>query len=58
VFGIANSNSAMRMANDELLDLVFPGTPRKRKLEPYESLISIEKARRMLGYAPRFDWKR
>jgi nucleoside-diphosphate-sugar epimerase len=57
VFGIANSNSVMRMGNDELLDTVFPGTKRKRPLKPNESLISIEKAREMLGYAPEFDWK-
>jgi nucleoside-diphosphate-sugar epimerase len=56
VFGIANSNSVMTRPNDELLDEVFPGTPRKRPLLPNESLISIEKARRVLGYAPEFDW--
>jgi nucleoside-diphosphate-sugar epimerase len=56
VFGIANSNSVMARPNDELLDEVFPGTPRKRPLLPNESLISIEKARRVLGYAPEFDW--
>jgi len=58
VFGIANSNSLMSQPNDKLLDEVFPGTKRKRSLEPHESLISIEKARKMLGYKPRFDWKR
>ncbi|MEQ1901406.1 MAG: NAD(P)-dependent oxidoreductase [Devosia sp.] len=57
VFGIANSNSLMRRSNDELLDEVFPGTKRKRKLEMSESLISIEKAQKVLGYKPEFDWK-
>jgi nucleoside-diphosphate-sugar epimerase len=57
VFGIANSNSVMRRSNDELLDEFFPGTPRKRPLQPNESLISIEKAQRILGYKPQFDWK-
>ncbi|MEO8757974.1 MAG: NAD(P)-dependent oxidoreductase [Devosia sp.] len=57
VFGIANSNSVMRKSNDELLDAVWPGTPRKRALTPNESLISIEKAQRMLGYKPEYDWK-
>ena len=57
VFGIANSNSVMTRPNDELLDEVFPGTKRKRPLQPNESLISIEKAVRMLGYKPQFDWK-
>jgi nucleoside-diphosphate-sugar epimerase len=56
VFGIANSNSVMRRSNDELLDEVFPGTKRKRPLKPNESLISIEKAQRVLGYQPQFDW--
>ena len=57
VFGIANSNSLMRKSNDELLDAVWPGVKRKRALKPNESLISIEKAQRVLGYAPEFDWK-
>ena len=56
VFGIANSNSLMSRSNDELLDEVFPGTKRKRKLKPHESLISIEKAQRVLGYKPEHDW--
>jgi nucleoside-diphosphate-sugar epimerase len=56
VFGIANTNSVMRQSNDALLDEVFPGTVRKRKLLPNESLISIEKAQRVLGYKPQFDW--
>jgi nucleoside-diphosphate-sugar epimerase len=57
VFGIANTNSVMTQHNDKLLDEVFPGTKRKRKLEANESLISIEKAQRMLGYKPKYDWK-
>jgi hypothetical protein len=57
VFGIANSNSLMRRSNDELLDEVFPGTKHKRPLTKNESLISIEKAQKVLGYKPEFDWK-
>ena len=57
VFGIANTNSVMTHHNDKLLDEVFPGTKRKRPLKPNESLISIEKAQKMLGYKPKFDWK-
>jgi nucleoside-diphosphate-sugar epimerase len=57
VFGIANSNSLMSRSNDALLDEVFPGTPRKRPIKPNESLISIEKAMRVLGYKPQHDWQ-
>jgi len=56
VFGIANSNSLMARSNDELLDEVFPGTKRKRKLKRNESLISIARARKVLGYSPEHDW--
>ena len=56
VFGIANSNSLMRRDNDSLLDEIWPGLPRKRPLQPNESLISIEKAQRVLGYRPAHDW--
>lgn len=57
VFGIANNNSVMNRSNDELLNEVFPGTPRKRPVAPNESLISIEKAMRVLGYKPQYDWR-
>jgi nucleoside-diphosphate-sugar epimerase len=57
VFGIANSNSLMRRSNDSLLDEIWPGVPRKRPLRSNESLISIEKAQRILGYEPQYDWK-
>jgi nucleoside-diphosphate-sugar epimerase len=56
VFGIANSNSVMSRPNDELLDEIFPGTSRKRPITANESLISIEKAARVLGYKPQHDW--
>lgn len=57
VFGIANADSVMSRSNDELLDEVYPGTERKRSIEANESLISIEKARKVLGYEPRHSWR-
>ena len=57
VFGIANAQSVMSRANDALLDEVFPNTERKRAIEGNESLISIDKARRLLGYEPQYPWR-
>ncbi|WP_159587351.1 NAD-dependent epimerase/dehydratase family protein [Chelativorans xinjiangense] len=57
VFGIANADSVMSRANDALLDEVYPGTKRKRAIEDNESLISIDKARKVLGYKPRYSWR-
>jgi nucleoside-diphosphate-sugar epimerase len=58
VFGIANADSVMSRPNAELLDKVFPRTKRTRKIKDNESLISIEKARTMLGYRPRYSWRK
>ena len=57
VFGIANADSVMNRANEALLDEVYPKTRRKRAIAPNESLISIDKAREVLGYQPKYTWR-
>lgn len=57
VFGIANSNSVTSKDQNVLVDKLWPKVKRKRALKPNESLISIEKARKVLGYQPRFNYK-
>jgi hypothetical protein len=42
----------MSRPNEELLAEVFPGVPVKRPVGPNEALLSIDKARRVLGYEP------
>ncbi len=50
-------NSVMSRSNDALLDEVFPGTERKRPITATASLISIDKAREVLGYEPKYPWR-
>ena len=57
MFGIANTNSLMRRANDALLDEVFPGTKRKRALKPNEIADLDREGAADAGYKPEFDWK-
>jgi nucleoside-diphosphate-sugar epimerase len=57
VFVIANADTVMNRSNDELLKELYPGVPRKRGFGPNETLLSIEKARRVLGYEPRYGWR-
>jgi nucleoside-diphosphate-sugar epimerase len=56
-FIIASPDSVMRMSNAELLAQVFPGVATKRELTDHETLLGIEKAKRLLGYKPRFSWR-
>jgi hypothetical protein len=57
VFIIANADTVMRRPNMELLEACFPGVQIKKKFEPYETLLSIDKARRLLGYEPQHSWR-
>jgi nucleoside-diphosphate-sugar epimerase len=57
VFIIANADTVMSRPNDELLAEVFPGVPLTRPVGPHETLLSIDKARRILGYEPEHSWR-
>ena len=51
-FIIANSDTVMRAPSAELADRYLPDVPRTREIVGRETLLSIEKARRLLGYEP------
>lgn len=57
VFIIANADTVMSRDNHELLAEVFPDVPHKRAFGPQETLLSIDKAKRVLGYEPRHTWR-
>lgn len=54
---IANADTVMNRPNTELMAEVFPGVSLKEGVEPNETLLSIEKAKRMLGYQPQYSWR-
>ena len=56
VFVIANSDTVMSRPTSELLTEIFPNVPLKKKLAPNETLLSIDKAKRVLGYEPQHSW--
>lgn len=53
---IAAADTVMRRDSAELLAEEFPGVPLARPVEGRETLLSIEKARDELGYAPEHSW--
>ena len=57
VFIIANADTVMSRPNAELMAEVFPGVPLKEGLGDNETLLSIAKARRLLGYEPQHGWR-
>ncbi len=56
-FVIASADTVMSRPNSELLDEVFPGVERRGEIGEHTTLLSIDKARRLLGYDPRRTWR-
>ncbi|WP_353807518.1 NAD-dependent epimerase/dehydratase family protein [Agromyces sp. SYSU T00194] len=54
---IAAADTVMSRPNAELVAEVFPDVPVRGDLGEHDTMLSIDKARRMLGYAPRHSWR-
>jgi nucleoside-diphosphate-sugar epimerase len=57
VFIIASPDTVVTRPVTELVAEFYPGVPWKREVGPHDTLLSIEKARRMLGYDPTYSWR-
>ena len=57
VFIIANADTVMSRPNAELMAETFPDVPLKEGVGPNATLLSIDKARRVLGYEPQHSWR-
>ncbi|MEP7180427.1 MAG: NAD(P)-dependent oxidoreductase [Pseudonocardiales bacterium] len=57
IFIIANADTVMSRPNRELLDAVFPDVPVHGEIGEHDTLLSIDKARRVLGYEPIHSWR-
>jgi len=56
-FIIANADSAMLRPSADLMAEVFPDVPLRGSVTGTQTLLSIEKARRVLGYEPEYSWR-
>ncbi len=57
VFTIAAADTLMQTPSRALMAASFPDVAVRGDLGEFETLLSIAKARRMLGYAPKFTWR-
>ncbi len=56
-FLIAAADTCMTRPSAELMNEVFPNAPMHRPVEGTDTLLSIDKARGILGYAPAHSWR-
>src|SRR3954463_3973691 len=57
IFIIANADTVMSRSSTSLAAEVYPTVKVTRELGEHETLLSIDKARRLLGYEPEFTWR-
>jgi nucleoside-diphosphate-sugar epimerase len=56
-FTIAAADTLMTTPSRALMAQSFPGVALRDGIGEFETLLSIAKARRVLGYAPRYSWR-
>ena len=56
-FIIANADTVMEKSSAELMKESLPGVAVRKELAEHETLLSIDKARKVLGYEPTHTWR-
>ncbi len=57
VCNVGAADTIMDRPTAELLEAVFPGAPIRPGIGEFEAVLCIDKARRLLGYAPAYSWR-
>jgi nucleoside-diphosphate-sugar epimerase len=57
VFIVAAGDTVMDRPSRELMAEVYPDVPVRDEVDGFATLLSIAKARRLLGYEPQFSWR-
>ena len=57
VFIIASADTVMSRSSADLAAEVFPDVPVRRELGEHETLLCIDKARRVIGFEPEYSWR-
>jgi nucleoside-diphosphate-sugar epimerase len=56
-FIVAAADTVMNRPSRELLAEVYPGVPLRDGVGEFDTLLGIDKARKLLGYAPQYSWR-
>ena len=56
-FLVAAADTCMTRESRDLMAEVYPDVPIRNNIEGHQTLLSIDKARRVLGYEPKYRWR-
>ena len=57
VFNVANEDSSVAMPSAEVAATFYEGVPQKGEIAEFGTFYSIEKAKRLVGFAPEYGWR-
>lgn len=57
VFNVANDDMSVGITSGDVIERFYQGVPVKRDMRPDETFYANDKAKRMLGFAPKHSWR-
>lgn len=57
VFNVAEDDTSVGITSDEVYERFYPDVPRRRDMGPFETFYANDKAKRLVGFAPRHRWR-
>ena len=58
VFNVSNDQNSVDLTTEDIRKKFYPDVPLKRDIRPEECLFSNEKIKTVLGFSPRYDWRK
>jgi len=57
VFNVANDDTSVAITSDEIYARFYAGVPRRHDMGMYDTFYANDKAKRLVGFAPRHSWR-
>ena len=57
IFNVSNDDTSVGIPSDEVYERFYAGVARRRDMGRYETFYANDKAKRLVGFAPRHSWR-
>ena len=57
VFNVSNDDTSVGIPSDAVYEQFYAGVSRRRDMGRYETFYANDKAKRLVGFAPRHSWR-
>lgn len=57
VFNVSNDDMSVNLTSDQVIAQYYQGVPVKREMRPDETFYANDKAKRLVGFAPKHSWR-